>query len=157
MKTLALVLIIILMSLLSCSKQDNAKIVHQTRKEELKKALSNFNTAFQKVDVSTLAMLITDNYLHSNGTSKPIGKKEWLNFLKDRKQKINAGKFEFQKYRMSEVEVELYDKMAILTAKIAATTIQNGKKQDNEYRVTQIWVEKSGTWKRAGFHDGKIK
>lgn len=58
---------------------------------------------------------------------------------------------------MSDPQVEFHGKTAVLTAKIKVTATNKGTVTENEYQVTNIWVKESGVWKRAGFHDGKIK
>ncbi len=79
-------------------------------------------------------------------------------YLQKRKQEIVDGSLVVNRYNMSEVEVELFDDMAIVSAKISTSSLREpGEDQINEYRVTNIWVKETGNWKRAGFHDGKIK
>ena len=47
--------------------------------------------------------------------------------------------------------------MAIVTAKISFSTIKLGEQKENEFRITNVQVKEEGTWKRAGFHDTRIK
>lgn len=137
----------------SCQEKQNTNASN----ESLLKAIENFNQAFQVSDINTLESMITDNYIHSNGNSKAIGKEVWLNYLKKRNADIEAGILKVTNYKMAETEIERYNDSAILTAKISIESTRNNEVQTNEYRVTNIWVYQNGQWKRAGFHDGKIK
>ncbi len=123
----------------------------------LRATIDIFNAAFERGDVEKLASMITDDYQHTNGNAKSIGRDSWLGYLKKRSQQIEEGTIVVHKYEMDEVEVVQYDGMAIVTARVAVSSSSTGQLSENEYRVTNIWVWESGQWKRAGFHDGKIK
>ena len=114
------------------------------------------NTAFQTGDVATLEAMITASYQHTNGSSKAIGKEAWLNYLRKRKKAIDSGELEVLGYEMSELGIEFYGATAIVTAKVSVKNKTEDGTVNNAYRVTNIWINESGVWKRAGFHDGKI-
>ncbi|WP_299551431.1 nuclear transport factor 2 family protein [Seonamhaeicola sp.] len=119
--------------------------------------VSEFNEAFKHCDIATLESMLTEHYKHTNGTSKPINKSDWLGYLEHRKESIDKGELVVTSYEMKEPSYELFGDTAILTARIVVSSVLNGETQNNEYRVTNIWVKEDGLWKRAGFHDGKIK
>lgn len=123
----------------------------------LMEAVNKFNKAFAEGDVAIISSMITEEYLHTNGISKSIGKESWLNYFRKRKQDIDAGKLKVNHYEMDEVEVAIYGESAIVTAKVLVSMEKEGVVTDNEYRVTHLWVKENGIWKRAGFHDGIIK
>ena len=125
--------------------------------QELLATIDQFNLAFQAGDVESLTSMITDNYLHTNGNAKSIRKEDWLNYLRKRTQEIQLGTLEVIDYKMEEVEIELYGQTAIVTGKISVSNKTGDEVSRNEYRVTNIWVKETDKWKRAGFHDGKIK
>lgn len=143
--------------LLSCFHQETKHQESDRAKKELLKAIDAFNTAFQTGDVETIASLVTNNYIHTNGNSKAIRKNDWFAYLNKRSQEIELGILEVLTYQMDEVEIELYDNTAIVTGKVSVSNNKEGKIINNEYRITNIWVQEAGQWKRAGFHDGKIK
>ncbi|WP_303317883.1 nuclear transport factor 2 family protein [Flavivirga abyssicola] len=117
-----------------------------------------FNTAFKVCNIAKLESMLTENYRHTNGISKPIDKRAWVNYLRTRKAQIEKGELVVNTYEMKDTEVELYNNhTAILTAKIVVSSKKQGEIQNNEYRVTNIWIKDDGIWKRAGFHDGKIQ
>lgn len=142
---------------ISCSSPNHTENQTLPNKDQLLEAINTFNTAFKNGDVARLESMITDNYQHTNGTSKSIGKESWLNYLHKRKQDLEAGNLVVNAYEMDQMEVELYEDMAIVTARVNTKSTLDGETRENEFRVTNVWVLEDGKWKRAGFHDGKIK
>ncbi|WP_108808424.1 nuclear transport factor 2 family protein [Aquimarina spinulae] len=126
-------------------------------KLELARTITTFNTAFKEGNVAKLESLITDNYRHTNGTSKSIGKNAWLEYLKKRKKDIDDGRLVVTNYDMKETQLELYENFAIITAKIITTDIKERNPIENQYRVSHVWIKEGNIWKRAGFHDSKIE
>ncbi len=119
--------------------------------------MAAFNEAFQQGNVVALDSLTTEQYWHTNGNSKAIGKKDWFSYLDKRAKEITSGNLEVIDYEMTEREIKVYGDMAIVTGKIEVTQKASGEIQKNAYRVTNIWIHLDGSWKRAGFHDGKIE
>ncbi|PKV52843.1 uncharacterized protein DUF4440 [Aquimarina sp. MAR_2010_214] len=149
--------IIIAFNLLSCKDTNANNKESEIAKEKLLKTIDKFNKAFQTGNIAVLESMITENYLHTNGNSKSIGKKEWFSYLSKRENEIKSGDLEVIEYKMDEMEIELYKNMAIVTGKVIVSNKKNGEIRKNEYRITNVWVNDTGNWKRAGFHDGKIK
>jgi len=158
MKSKHILIIILAMTLLcNCSPQKVNESSLKEDKEELTNAIERFNLAFREGDVDLLESMITDNYQHTNGNAKSIGKESWINYLQKRKKDIVSRSLVVNSYSMEETQIEMFDDMAIVTAKIRVNSTNNDQSSENEYRVTNIWVVEEGKWKRAGFHDGKIK
>ncbi|GAA4276176.1 nuclear transport factor 2 family protein [Aquimarina mytili] len=132
-------------------------VAQHTEENTLWKKIQEFNLAFKQGNVEILSAMITENYMHTNSTSKPIDKNTWISYLSKRKKEIESGNLVVHSYEMKEREMQLYDDMAIVSAKISTSSTSNGNRTQNEYRVTNIWIKEENTWKRAGFHDGKIK
>ncbi len=63
----------------------------------------------------------------------------------------------FHNYEMSELKIKFHNTTAIVTGKVSSSYSKKGEIKENEFRVSNLWVYEKGTWKRAGFHDGKIK
>ncbi|WP_185152655.1 DUF4440 domain-containing protein [Fulvivirga aurantia] len=126
-------------------------------KGELYLAIERFNQAFKEGDVKTLTSMITYDYVHTNGTSKPINKSQWLDYLRKRSEDLSSGKLVVLAYSMEEMAIEiLYGKTAIVTGKVIVETEMEGSLHKNEYRVTHVWTKYKNGWRRAGFHDSKI-
>ncbi len=59
--------------------------------DSLSNTIREFNQAFAKYDVDLLNDWTTENYLHTNGNSKPIEKGDWLSYLRKRRNKMEEG------------------------------------------------------------------
>lgn len=125
--------------------------------ESLMAALEEFNTAFKTGDTQTLRSMITEDYLHTNGSSKAIDGTTWVGYLEGRSQQISEGNLEVTAYGMDDIEVVFYGHTAIVTGKVTVANKKLEQREESQYRVTHIWVNELGKWKRAGFHDGKIQ
>ena len=156
MKKSILALCVLILLSYSCANQHNLSKSTNISEQELMAAINRFNTAFKEADIATLENMITDDYIHTNGASSPIGKESWLAYLRERKQDIETGEFKLLKYVMSEKQAVFHGHTAIVTAKISVVHEKDKILSLQAYRVTNIWVYQDGAWKRAGFHDGKI-
>lgn len=152
-----LYMLLVMACSLSCKTENSQKFDLATEKEKLMKRVDEFNTAFGTGEIEKLEAMITNNYVHTNGSSKSIPKNDWLAYLKKRKKELLSGRLVVKNYKMNETKVEISNNIAILTAKVSFTTITSYEQKENEFRVTNIWVKKDGIWKRAGFHDTRIK
>ena len=150
-------LFLVLTCLPSCDNKDNQNQDPALQKEILFKRVEDFNNAFKLGDVETLESMITEDYVHTNSNSKSIGKAEWVNYLRKRKAALDEGTLKVENYTMDDTEVVIHDDMAIVTGKISFTSIRSGERKDNEIRITNVWVKDGQEWKRAGFHDTRIK
>ena len=153
--TLLLCLLLFLSS--GCEKKEKPPMVEEATQESLLETISTFNNAFRTADIAVLDSLTTENYSHSNGTSKAIGKREWMDYLRKRKADLDSGKLKVNRYAMAETNIEMSKNIAVVTAKISVSSEVEGEVRENEYRVSNFWIYEVGSWKRAGFHDGKIK
>ncbi len=155
MTTRILSMIFCLVWILGCQTTTESDTKH--KKETLIKQIETFNNAFKEGNTELLASMITDNYVHTNGNSKAIHKENWINYLSKRQKEIESGELTVRNYEMKDTEIQLYQETAIVTSKIIVSTVKSDRLHENEFRVTNIWVLENGIWKRAGFHDGKIK
>ncbi|MBV6644818.1 MAG: nuclear transport factor 2 family protein [Cyclobacteriaceae bacterium] len=128
-----------------------------TEKEKLLNRLESFNEAFISADAEKLASMITADYMHSNGSSGPYNKKQWLNYVKSRRAKLDAGTLTVSKYEMQDIQVILYGAAATISGKVVTEGLENGKSYSKIFLVTHTWVLQDGYWHRAAFHDGKLK
>ncbi len=121
------------------------------------KAVERFNTAFETGDLSTLDEMTTDDYTHTNGSSKAFGKESWFNYLRNRTAELQNGQLAISVYSFTEVETTMYDQSAMVTGVVSVSGTRNGESFSNKLRVTNFWVVRDGNWKRAGFHDTRIE
>ncbi len=141
----------------ACSDISSSEENKIFNKEELLLAIDKFNKAFAECDIVILESMITENYQHTNGNSKSIGKESWISYLNKRKVEIESGKLIVNNYQMDQAKIEFFHNTAIVTARIVSLMNKQGKIQENQHRVTNLWVNENGKWKRAGFHDAKIR
>ena len=120
-------------------------------------SIEKFNIAFAQSDLKVLDSMTTANYLHTNSSSKAIGKKDWFNYLEKRNKQLESGAIEVLDYTLDETKIEYHGNSAIVTGRVTVVTKDSIGSKKNQYRITNLWVYENGTWKRAGFHDGKIK
>lgn len=140
-----------------CSTDSKKTVVSEAERQELLTTIESFNTAFRNGDARTLNTMITDEYLHTNGNSKAIDKKSWITYMEHRSGSLARGNFEVSDYAMDEIDIAFYGDAALVTGKVSVTRKDATGIKTNNYRVTHLWIKEAGKWKRAGFHDGKIK
>ena len=141
----------------ACSTPTDTKVNSDAEKDILLTRIEQFNTAFETGDVKTLESMITDKYVHTNSSAKAIGRDQWVDYLQRRKKDLDSGDLIVGNYALEETEVEIYGDMAILTGKISFSSERSGEQKENEIRITNVWVKEDGAWKRAGFHDTRIR
>ncbi|PRX57678.1 nuclear transport factor 2 family protein [Flagellimonas meridianipacifica] len=145
------ILVLISIYLLGCEPKNS--VDHNA----LMTSIETFNKAFSEGDLKVLDSMTTANYLHTNGSSKVIGKKGWFNYLEKRSKRLQSGEIEVLNYKLDETKIEYFGNSAIVTGKVSVKVKDSLGSKENKYRITNLWVYENETWKRAGFHDGKIK
>ena len=151
MKLYPSILIFISICILGCQPKN------EVDRDSLTTSIDTFNKAFAEGNLAVLDSMITSNYLHTNSSSKVIRKADWFNYLKKRNQSLESGEIEVLEYTLDETKIEYHGNSAIVTGKVTVKVKDSLGPKENQYRITNLWVYENGTWKRAGFHDGKIK
>lgn len=142
---------LILLIFISCS------VPNINQKIELEKAIERFNTAFAESQTEILESMLTENYRHTNSSNKAIDKQSWLSYISRRNRKIINGELQVLEYSMDDLEIQMHGSSAHITGRITTKTSKIGIISENQYRVTHLWILENDQWKRAGFHDAKIK
>lgn len=151
MKPFAAILVFIAFGFFSCQNDE------EPNKKALLLAIEKFNTAFAQGDLETLDSMTTTNYLHTNSSSKVIGKTDWFNYLKKRNTRLESGEITVLRYELDQTKIEYHGPAAIVTGRVTVVVEDSKGTKENQYRITNLWVYEAGQWKRAGFHDGKIQ
>ncbi|MEO0508197.1 MAG: nuclear transport factor 2 family protein [Bacteroidota bacterium] len=151
MKPFFIILVFIALGFFSCQNDE------EPNKKALLLAIEKFNTAFAQGDLSTLDSMTTANYLHTNSSSKVIGKTDWFNYLNKRSASLESGEINVLRYELDQTKIEYHGPSAIVTGRVTVVVQDNLGTNENQYRITNLWVYEDGIWKRAGFHDGKIQ
>ena len=119
--------------------------------------LSKLSSAFVEADAATLGRLITDDYIHVNGSSgNVVDREQWLSYIASRRRELEDGVLVVDSYEVHDVEVRLHDETAIVVGIVAVSGTRNGQAFDRRIRFTNVWVEQDGAWRRAAFHDSRL-
>lgn len=122
-------------------------------RREVLDALERFRVAFREADVESLRALLADDYVHTNDRGGVLGKERWLEYAKARRADLASGKIVIDSYTYEDVEVRLYDGVAVVTG----LNVSRGKREGEDFttrlRFTHVWVRREGRWRRAAFHD----
>lgn len=158
MKTIALTLSAsILLCLLSCKESKQAQATPEELRSELQEAIEVFNQAFAVADTSRLRSMITENYQHSNSYYEAIGKETWLEYIGQRKADLDSGEMELLEYGLDQEQIQILGNTGILSGRISVKSRLGSDTSQVAYRITNVWIKEGGNWKRAAFHDGRIK
>lgn len=153
MKPISLLLSLLLFAITGACKKENTLEAERA----LLQSVDKFNIAFKENNIEVLDSMVTENYQHTNGNGKPIGKSEWLGYLQKRGAQIKNGTLTIHSYEMLDAQLTLFGEVGVVTSKISVQSTNLGAYRENEYRTTNVWVKEDNLWKRAAFHDGKIR
>ena len=158
MKTLTNILFIgIMLGCFACKEVEQKQPSQEELKTELKEAIDTFNRAFAEADTSQLKHMLTDDYQHSNSYYEAIGKETWLEYVGQRKADLDSGEMELLTYGMDQEKIQLIGNTGILSGRIRVESRLAEDTIRAAYRITNVWIKEEGKWKRAAFHDGRIK
>ena len=124
--------------------------------KRLEASLEEFDQAFMSADTKKLERLIMPGYLHTNGSSQPIGKEDWLNYMASRKTALENGTLKIFEYRITDRRITYLDNTAVVNSRVYSDQAMNGRRRKAAFQVTQVWKDEQGVWKRVAFHDGRI-
>lgn len=126
-------------------------------RESLHQALDAFNAAYARADVAALDKMLASGYLHTNGASPPLGKDSWLNYVSGRRKALDAGDLVIDSYTLLDLQVRLHGRAAAVAGKVRVNGLDRDGPFEHAFRVTQLWIFEDAGWKRAAFHDGRVK
>jgi len=103
--------------------------------QELRKLVQRWDEAFVKKDTETLGRLLADEFEFVGGPKKA----EYLASFKTRKANIISAV-------SSDVRVQVYDDMAIVTGVDAITIKDVGQNLLTKWLYMDVWVKRGGRW-----------
>jgi ketosteroid isomerase-like protein len=125
--------------------------------ERLMEAVRQFGRAYRAADVATLRSLLVPEYVHVNGASgSRMGRDEWLSWVASQRRLMDDGKLRIESYEISDVQTQHYGNTAIVTGTVRSEGIRNGEPFRVHVRVTNVWIDSEGHWRRAAFHDSSV-
>ncbi len=144
------VLLLLSFNSFSMSKEEKVAI--------LKQSLEIFSKAYAAANVPVLEPLLTNNYIHINGSSgSVIDKQAWINWNKLRQQNIASGKEVIKRYDVQDLKIEMFENTAFVTGIVLSNGVRNGEPFDTKIRFSNVWIYTKNRWQRASFHDSSIE
>jgi ketosteroid isomerase-like protein len=107
----------------------------------VERAARTFLEAWSAGDVRTVESLLARQYTHTTVDGTIQDRDEWLQSLRDRKERYAA--------TLEDVHVEVFGDVAVLTA--SGTLQIAGTTTGGRARYTQVWIRENGSWKRRFF------
>lgn len=124
-------------------------------RKRLEARLEEFDAAFVAADTKKLNQLVSADYVHTNGSSPPIGKEDWLNYMSSREKSLASGTLRILEYQVTDRRITYLDNTAVVNTRVYSDQVMNGRRRKATFQVTQVWRDERGVWKRAAFHDGR--
>jgi ketosteroid isomerase-like protein len=149
--------VVLFLILCLCSfGQDSAAIAVKDSRQQIQDAVRRFSKAFVEADVAILDMLLSEDYIHTNSTGSVLNKQQWLEYIKNRRAELEAGRLEIESYENTDLRIRVHGESAIVTGNNVAKGKIEGKSFVTQLRFTHLWIRQSGQWKRVAFHDSSI-
>lgn len=124
----------------------------------LKTAIDRFGQAFLVADTDTLDSMLVDDYIHVNGGSGNIIRKQaWLNWLKSRKAELQANTLSISRYDVELNSVVVNGKVGIVVGSVTSEGINKQRPFTSVLRFSNTWLCQDNQWFRAAFHDSHLK
>ena len=127
------------------------------REAELRSAVQAFGRAYVEADVSELGLLLTENYVHVNGsTGNVLGREDWLEWVSSRRAQIETGELRILEYRIEDVAIVSHDTTAIVVGTVYSSQLTGDVSSTTRVRFSNTWLYRNEKWIRASFHDSPI-
>ena len=150
-------LIFIATALLFCSSiPGSGQTAAGADEEQVRAAVERFGKAFVEADVSALESLLSDDYIHVNGSGSVLNKQQWLEYIKSRKAELESGRLKIESYENDDLMIRIHGESAVVTGRNVAKGKRGGQTFTTRLRFTHLWIKEGGQWKRAAFHDSRI-
>ena len=78
----------------------NCQTKPESEPEKLATSIEKFNIAFAEGNLEVLDAMTTENYLHTNSSSRVIGKTDWFNYLNKRNKDLRTRAIEVFRVRI---------------------------------------------------------
>ncbi len=106
-------------------------------------AVEKLRIAMTSGDSIQLSQLVTDDLSYGHSSGHVDDKATFIN-------KLVSGKSDFVSITLSEQQIILHGKTAIVRHKLDAVTNDNNKPGEVHLYVMLVWVKKGGAWKLLG-------
>ena len=106
---------------------------------------AEWNRAHLQGDASVLDRLYGDDVVIVVPGMRVITKSDALGMLQ-------PGRMTFERYDTSELQIRVYDQMAIVTGRLRRTRVIADKKAEDDWRFTKVYARRAGGWQVVSFH-----
>jgi ketosteroid isomerase-like protein len=65
---------------------------------------------------------------------------------------LQPGRMTFERYDTSELQIRVYDHMAIVTGRLRRTRVIADRKADDDWRFTKVYSRRAAGWQVVSFH-----
>jgi ketosteroid isomerase-like protein len=110
--------------------------------DELARALDGYNRATISNDISSLAALVTDDYMLVNSDSSVQDKASYL-------ADFSVPGFKIDPYRMENAFSRIHVDTALTGGTFRLRWTQEGRRQSRGLRASHFWVRQHGRWRLA--------
>ena len=106
---------------------------------------AEWNRAHLQRDTSLLDRLYGDDVVIVVPGMRVMTKSDALGML-------SPGRMTFERYDTSELQIRVYDQMAVVTGRLQRTRVIADKKADDDWRFTKVYARRAGGWQVVSFH-----
>lgn len=125
---------------------------------EVREAVSAFGQAYAAADVEALRELLSNDYIHVNGSSGNVLDREtWLDWISRRRGDLDAGRLVVEEYEVGDIEIRIHGETAVVVGSVVSRERRNGEEVENRLRFTNVWIRGEAGWRRAAFHDSSLR
>lgn len=123
----------------------SSAILLQQEDAEFRKLESVWNGAHLRADADALERLWHDDLQVAVPQMALMSKAEALNVLR-------SSRMMFERYESSDLKVRTYGASAVVTGRLQRSRTFGGRKVEDDWQFTKVYVRDSGDWRVVAFH-----
>ena len=110
--------------------------------QELRELSRQWDEASLGRDTATLARILADDFVYTDARGAVLSKSEYLMSF------IKAPDMTQQSFASEDISIRVYGDVAVVTGRSSWKGRSRGKGQfvDAQYRFTDVWVKRNGSW-----------
>lgn len=110
--------------------------------QELRELSRRWDEASMGRDTATLARILSDDFVYTNASGAVLSKQDYLMSF------IKAPDMTQQTFTSEDLSIRIYGDVAVVTGRSSWKGRARGKGQvvDAQFRFTDVWVKRNGSW-----------
>ena len=144
MKRILVMIVLVVGVVTIVLSQAGGKKSAQTNKveQELRELSRQWDEASMGRDTATLARILSDDFVYTNASGAVLSKSEYLMSF------IKAPDMTQQSFTSEDLNIRVYGDVAVVTGRSSWKGRSRGKGQfvAAQYRFTDVWVKRNGSW-----------